>query len=99
MQKNIVKFVIDIIQFVVFVALFLFGEFSNFNHELLGIVSGILFVVHIILNWKTLFRCSNNPKRICTFVFNLLTGISIIVCVISGILMSETFPMFNVGVI
>lgn len=99
MKKNIIKLVIDIVQFVVFVALFIFGEFSNFNHELLGVFSGLLFIVHIILNWKILFRCSNNFKRVFTFVLNQLTGISIIVCVLSGILISETFPIFNIGVI
>lgn len=92
--------VIDIILVITLLALCLFGELSALSHEILGIVFSAAFLAHLIMNRRTLFRgSSTSAKRNVVLTINLLTGVSIIVCVVSGLLISELFPALNVGLL
>lgn len=80
--------------------LFLMGQcvLRGAVHEWMGISIGILFLVHNVLNYKwyrTLLKCKYNAMRMVQFIVNILLLLTMIVCMISGILVSQ--HIFAIG--
>jgi len=99
-SKNIVKLMLDIVLTILFVSL-VYPRQTGFQfHEIAGLSIGVLFLVHIALNWswcksitKNIFnpRLKSKPK-----LFYLLDWIScmvVAVVIITGIMISQVlFP-------
>lgn len=88
----IVKRVVDVVMYVLF--LVLMGQYAlgGAAHEWLGIAVGILFVVHNALNYKwylALFRGKYDALRIIRTVVNFLLIVAVVGCAVSGILVSR----------
>ena len=49
------KIIIDILLFIITIALFNIGQIGNLMHEILGIALAILIIIHILLNFYILF--------------------------------------------
>ena len=97
MKKNTVRIIADAVMTAALIALCFFERLSETGHELLGLVFGGAVLIHLIVNRRSLFWSSKNGGRNWTFALNILTGIAIGACVISGLLISELFPALNTG--
>lgn len=97
MKKHTVRIIVDAVMTAALIALCFFERLSETGHELLGLVFGGAVLIHLIVNRRSLFWSSKNGGRNWTFALNILTGIAIGACVISGLLISELFPALNTG--
>lgn len=91
-MKGKVKILIDILM--TFFLMFLMGYqfWGEAAHEWVGTAMFILFIAHHVLNWnwhKTLFRGKYTPTRIFLTVIDVLTLLSMLVQMYSGIVMSR----------
>lgn len=91
------KIIIDILLFVVTVALFNVGLIGNLMHEILGITLAILIVIHILLNFKWIKQVTKNFKKTnaktkIMYIVDILIMIIYLGAIICGILIAnETF--------
>lgn len=91
-MKGKVKILIDILM--TFFLMFLMGYqfWGEAAHEWVGTAMFLLFIAHHVLNWnwhKTLFRGKYTPTRIFLTVIDVLTLLSMLVQMYSGIVMSR----------
>lgn len=91
-MKGKVKILIDILM--TFSLMFLMGYqfWGEAAHEWVGTAMFLLFIAHHVLNWnwhKTLFRGKYTPTRIFLTVIDVLTLLSMLVQMYSGIVMSR----------
>lgn len=88
---KIIKIIVDILMYVLF--LLLMGQHlaSGALHEWLGVGLFVCFLVHNILNYrwyKALFKGGYTPLRIMQTVINFLLMISFIGCMLSALMIS-----------
>ena len=101
MNKKIIKIILDIILFVIF--LILMSEYLiPSSHLWIGFSSVILLICHNLLNinwYKALFKGKYNIIRIFQTSINLLMILSLILCIVSGILiLPDIFIMYELNV-
>ena len=58
------KIIIDILLFIITIALFNIGLIGNLMHEILGIALAILIIIHILLNFKWIKQVTKNLYNI-----------------------------------
>ncbi|MGB4984420.1 MAG: cytochrome b/b6 domain-containing protein [Erysipelotrichaceae bacterium] len=94
MKKIVYKISLDILMLISY-SLLMFGyNFGGLFHEILGIITGILFILHFIFNTKmikTLFKKTQLPnqyKNIIAIVLDITLIIAMPIVVISGIFIS-----------
>lgn len=91
---------IDIIMFVLFIILMGYHITGNKLHEILGIITFILFIIHHVLNrkwYKALPKGKYNGQRIVSTIVDFLLLIDMLCIMISAIMISTTvFSFLNI---
>ena len=96
--ERVIKTGVDATMYIVF--LLLMGQYllPGLPHEWLGIVAGVLFILHNLLNYKwyrALFKGKYNGMRILQTAVNFLLLITVFTGMVSGILASQ--HLFSIG--
>lgn len=97
-----IKIIIDILLFVITIALFNIGLIGNLMHEILGIAIGILIVIHLILNFKWIkqvtknFRKTNAKTKIM-YIVDIFIMLVYLVAIICGILIGNEIFNFHMS--
>ena len=98
--KRVVKIIIDIAMYLIFVALMQEHLWGGL-HEWLGITLFVLFITHNILNfgwYKSLFKGKYKAPRIVSAVINIALLAAMICCMVSSVLVSgKVFAFLNLG--
>ena len=91
---------IDIIMFVLFIILMGYHITGNKLHEILGIITFILFIIHHVLNrkwYKALPKGKYNGQRIVSTIVDFLLLIDMLCIMISALMISTTvFSFLNI---
>jgi hypothetical protein len=94
------RMLIDIIMFVLFIILMGYHITGNKLHEILGIITFILFIIHHVLNrkwYKALPKGKYNGQRIVSTIVDFLLIIDMLCIMISAIMISTTvFSFLNI---
>ena len=96
MKKNM-RIIIDIILFIMFILLMGYHITGNAIHEILGVITFILFIVHHIINlrwYKMIFKGMYNFYRIVQMIFNTLLFLAMIGIMISSVMISSNVFSF-----
>ena len=96
--KKLIGIAADIFMTVILLLSMGYALWSDFLHEIFGIVLLLLFAVHNILNfnwYKAIFKGKYSPYRIFALVLNVLLMICIIGLMASGIMMSKHIFAFS----
>lgn len=96
-KTNIFKIVLDIAMAVLFVLLFNKMAVAGLAfHEIAGLVIGVAFIIHLILNWKwvvqvtkNLFNRKLNIKTRIGYIVNILLLICMVIILITGVFISK----------
>ena len=98
--KQVVKLIIDIAMYLIFVALMQEHLWDGL-HEWLGIALFTLFIVHTILNFRwyqSLFKGKYTPTRTTSAVINIALFAAMLCCMVSSVLVSgKVFAFLNLG--
>lgn len=93
--KTLFKIVVDIVMLVLFLQLMFCYDVSPLFHEVMGMVIGALFAVHVAINWKAVrglwrgFREGRlNPARTLLLISDLVLPVGMAVAIISGMLIA-----------
>lgn len=99
-MKKWFRVFIDILMVALFIILMGYHITGNKVHEILGVITFILFIIHHILNikwYKTISKGKYNFKRTFILIINTLLFISMLGMMISGIMISATvFEFLNI---
>lgn len=90
-KKGTIKRVIDILMTLALLFLMGFQFWGQAAHEIAGAFMGILFVAHNVMNiswYRSIFRGRYTPMRIFQLTVNLLTLLSMLALMYSGIMLS-----------
>lgn len=95
-----IRMLIDMIMFVLFLILMGYHITGNRLHEILGVITFILFIVHHILNikwYKALPKGKYSGQRIISTIIDFLLLIDMLCIMISAIMISTTvFSFLNI---
>ena len=98
--KQVVKLIIDIAMYLIFVALMQEHLWDGL-HEWLGIALFALFIVHTILNfgwYQSLFKGKYTPTRTTSAIINIALLVAMLCCMVSSVLVSgKVFAFLNLG--
>lgn len=98
--KQVVKLIIDIAMYLIFVALMQEHLWDGL-HEWLGITLFALFIAHTILNFRwyqSLFKGKYTPARTILAVINIALFAAMLCCMVSSVLVSgKVFAFLNLG--
>ena len=98
MQRKI-RIIVDVIMLVCFLILMGYHITSNQIHEVLGVVTFLLFIIHHIINrkyYQTLWKGKYTGYRIAQLLLNILLSLAMLGMIISGILISaNVFSFLN----
>lgn len=93
MKPNVlIKRSVDTAMYILFLLLMGQCVLRGAVHEWLGISAGILFLAHNVLNYKwyrSLLKGKYHALRIVQLIVNLLLLLAMIICMVSGILVSQ----------
>lgn len=99
--KQVVKIIIDIAMYLIFVALMQEHLWSDGFHEWIGMILFVLFIAHNILNfrwYRNLFKGKYTATRIISTVVNLALVAAMICCMASSVLVSgKVFAFLDLG--
>lgn len=97
---KIIRMLIDVVMFILMLILMGPHITDNFIHEVLGVTTFILFIIHHILNiryYKTIFKGKYNFTRIFMLVIDIALFIAMIGMMISSIIISsDVFAFLNI---
>lgn len=96
------KIIIDILLFIITIALFNIGQIGNLMHEILGIALAILIIIHILLNFKWIKQVTKNFKKTNTktkimYIIDILIMIIYLGTIICGILIANEVFNFHMS--
>ena len=86
------RIALDIIMTCLFVILMGYYAIDNSVHEILGIITFVLFILHNILNikwYKSIFKGKHNFQRTFHIVINILLFVAMLGMMVSGIMISS----------
>ena len=92
-----VKIIIDITMYILFIILMGHHVANNLFHEIIGTISFLLVITHIVLNfkfYKTMFKGKYNKNRIIMTIIDILMLILMIMIIISSIMISKDVFVF-----
>lgn len=99
--KRIIKIAVDLSMFILLTLLMGEHLISEAVHEWIGVAVFVLFIVHIVLNYRwyaTLFKGRYTAKRIVQTVINFLLLMAILLCIISSLFVSgNVFAFLNLN--
>lgn len=94
------RIILDIIMTCLFIILMGYYATDNSVHEILGVITFVLFILHNILNikwYKSIFKGKHNFQRTFHIIINLLLFIAMIGMMVSGIMISsDVFAFLNI---
>lgn len=91
-SKLILKRSVDAAMYILYLLLMCQYALRGAVHEWLGIAVGALFIIHNVLNYKwykALFNGKYTAARIFQTAVNILLIIAVLLCMVSGILVSQ----------
>lgn len=96
------KIIIDILLFIITIALFNIGIIGNLMHEILGITLAILIIIHILLNFKWIKQVTKNFKKTNTktkimYIVDIFIMIIYLGAIICGILVGNEIFNFHMS--
>ena len=95
------KLYLDIVMTLLFIAVMGYHLWSNRIHEWLGMLLCVLFIIHHLINrqwYKGLLKGTYGWKRWVFVLFNTLLGIAMVICAVSGIMISrDVLPFMSIG--
>lgn len=98
-MKKHIRMIIDIVMFVLLIILMGYHITNNKIHEILGIITFVLFIIHHILNirwYKNLFKGKYNFQRAFSLIVDGLLFLAMIGIMISSVMISSTvFDFLN----
>lgn len=101
-KKSVFKILLDVAMTVLYLLL-MFADAGAFFHEAAGIGIGILFAVHVIINWKPMTgmlravkKGGAKGKSVLMLVFDLLLILGMPVAIVTGVLISRV--LFDTGI-
>lgn len=99
-MKKKLQMIIDIIMFILFLILTGYHITGNTVHEILGVITFILFIIHHIINikwYKALPKGKYTTQRIISTITDFLLLIDMLCIMISAIMISSTvFSFLNI---
>ncbi len=99
--KRIVKIIIDLLMYLLFIALMQKHLWSDGMHEWIGVTLFELFILHNILNYRwyiSLFRGKYNAYRTILTIVNIALLAAMLGCIVSSLLISgKVFVFLNLG--
>lgn len=98
-MKNF-RIILDIVMTCLFIVLMGYYATENSVHEILGVITFVLFIIHNILNikwYKSIFKGKHNFQRTFHIIINLLLFLAMLGMMISGIMIStDVFDFLNI---
>ena len=96
------KIIIDILLFIITIALFNIGLIGNLMHEIFGTAMAILIIIHIILNFKWIRQVTKNFKKTNTktkimYIVDIFIMIIYLGAIICGILIANEIFNFHMS--
>lgn len=99
--KRVIKIIVDIAMYLIFVALMQEHLWSDELHEWMGVTLFALFIVHNILNfrwYKSLCKGKYTVTRTISAVINLALVTAMICCMVSSVFVSgKVFAFLDLG--
>ena len=99
-MKKKFRIFLDIIMTILFIILMGYYATDNTVHEILGVITFVLFILHNIINikwYKSIFKGKHNFQRTFHIIINLLLFLSMLGMMISGIMIStDVFAFLNI---
>lgn len=99
--KRVIKIIVDIAMYLIFVALIQEPLWSDGLHEWMGVTLFTLFIVHNILNfrwYKSLCKGKYTVTRTISAVINLALVTAMICCMVSSVFVSgKVFAFLDLG--
>lgn len=97
---KVIRILIDIVMFILMLILMGPHITNNLIHEILGVTTFVLFIVHHILNvryYKTIFKGKYNFLRIFTLIIDIALFIAMLGMMVSSIIISsDVFAFLNI---
>ena len=94
------RIILDIVMTCLFIILMGYYATENNVHEILGVITFVLFILHNILNikwYKSIFKGKHNCQRTFHIIINLLLFVAMIGMTVSGIMISsDVFAFLNI---
>ena len=95
-----IRIILDIAMTCLFIVLMGYYVTDNAVHEILGVITFVLFIIHNIINikwYKSIFKGKHNFQRTFHIIINLLLFVAMIGMMISGIMISaDVFSFLNI---
>lgn len=99
--KRVIKIIVDVAMYLIFVALMQEHLWSDGLHEWLGIVLFVLFIAHNILNFRwyqSFFRGKYTATRITLATINITLLAVMLCCMVSSVFVSgKVFAFLDLG--
>lgn len=94
------RIILDIIMTCLFIVLMGYYATDNAVHEILGVITFVLFILHNIINikwYKSIFKGKHNFQRTFHILINLLLSLAMLGMMISGIMIStDVFAFLDI---
>lgn len=104
MKRNVIlKLFIDITMLVLYVLLMFAQHLGDFFHEVVGIGIGVLFLIHVLLNYsmiKGLFKSvkNKNLRKIILLASDIVLTICMPIVIVTGILIAKELFAIRSGI-
>ncbi|MGE5397237.1 MAG: hypothetical protein ACM3MK_06825 [Chitinophagales bacterium] len=104
MDKTRLKLTIDILMTLSLIFMMVPKVIGQDLHELVGIIIGVIFLIHIVLNWRWIKTKTLNFFRRLSFrirliyILNILVFLGFAAIILSGINISETINFSFLGI-
>lgn len=92
MKTKKIRITVDVLMVILFITLMLNQLTGVFAHEVLGILTFVLFITHHVLNgnfYKTMFKGKLSKLRVAFLITDILLFIMMIIMVFSSFLISQ----------
>lgn len=95
-----IRIILDIVMTCLFIVLMVYYATENSVHEILGVITFTLFIIHNILNikwYKSIFKGKHNFQRTLHIIINLLLFLAMLGMMVSGIMISaDVFAFLDI---
>lgn len=99
MLKRKLKLILDVVMYVLFIILMGYHITGSKIHEILGVITFLIFIIHNVINYKwykTIFKGKYTLFRRIQVISNILLLISLTGMIVSGVMISgHVFSFLN----
>lgn len=92
-----VRIIVDVLMFICYITLMGYHIVSDDAHEILGVITFGLFIIHHVLNirwYKSIFKGKYNLYRVIQIIIDMLLLVSMIGIMASSMMISSTVFSF-----